>query len=234
MNQRKNDILQGTLAFLIYFLLSSIPIGNFFNVLNVDNTLLENVHFIFIVNIIHELITLIIILFIMRKTFMKCFNDFRHNTKYYLSNYIKYWFIALGLMYLSNFIIIFINNGIAANEQSVRNLFEANPIGTFILAGLIAPILEESIFRLSLYKIIGTKKYNKYIFIILSGLLFGLMHIIGTNPTLLDWLYIIPYSIPGCVFAYTLVKSDNICVPISLHAIHNIFALVLQAILMFS
>ena len=27
--------------------------------------------------------------------------------------------------------------------------------------------------------------------------------------TITDYLYIIPYSIPGCVFAYTLVKSKT-------------------------
>ena len=133
-------------------------------------------------------------------------------------------------MYVSNFIIIFITKDIAQNEQGVRALFAANPILTFILASLLAPILEELVFRLSIYKIIG--KY-KYLYIILSGLIFGSMHVLGNVSTWTDWLYLIPYSIPGCVFAYTLVKSDNIFVPISLHFIHNTFALLMQVIATF-
>ena len=36
---------------------------------------------------------------------------------------------------------------------------------------------------------------------------------------------------PGCVFAYTLTKSDNIFVPISLHMLHNTLMIVLQFVI---
>ncbi len=227
MKNTKN-ILKGVLALLTYFILSNCAIS-LLNIMHIDYSKWnENTKYLF--NIGYELIILIIIIFILKDTVYNNFKIYIRNVKEYLSKYIQYWFIALGLMYVSNFIIIFITKDIAQNEQSVRALFEANPILTFVLASLLAPLLEELVFRLSIYKIIG--KY-KYLFIAVSGLIFGSMHVIGNVSVWTDLLYLIPYSIPGCVFAYTLVKSDNIFVPISLHFIHNTFALLLQVVAIF-
>ena len=55
---------------------------------------------------------------------------------------------------------------------------------------------------------------NKYLFIAISGLLFGSLHIIGNINAWYDILYIIPYSAPGIIFAYI-----NIC-PIFNMAVH--------------
>ena len=71
------------------------------------------------------------------------------------------------------------------------------------------------------------------LFILLSGLVFGSMHVIGTCEHLIDLLFIIPYSIPGFIFAYCHVKSKNIFVPISLHLIHNSLMMILQIVLLF-
>ena len=132
-------------------------------------------------------------------------------------------------MYAVNTILFMFNGDIAKNEQGVRELVKGNPFIMIILAIIIGPILEELIFRVSIYKIIG--KY-KWLFIISSGLLFGSMHVLGEATTLIDYLYILPYGIPGSFFAYTLYKSNNSFVPISLHIIHNTFALILQFIAM--
>lgn len=227
MKNSKN-VLKGFLALISYFILSNCAI-EILNIMNIDySKWSDNAKYLF--NIGYELLILIIIIFILKDTVLENFKIYIKNIKEYLSKYIKYWFIALGLMYVSNFIIIFITKDIAQNEQGVRALFEASPILTFILASILAPILEELVFRLSIYKMIG--KY-KYLFIIISGLMFGSMHVLGNVSNWTDWLYLIPYSIPGCVFAYTLVKSENIFVPISLHFIHNTFALLMQVLATF-
>lgn len=227
MKNTKN-VLKGLLALITYFILRNCAIS-ILNIMNVDySKWSENTKYLF--NIGYELLILIIIIFILKDTVLSNFKNYIRNIKEYLSKYIKYWFIALGLMYLSNFIVIFITKDIAQNEQGVRELFATSPILTFILASLLAPMLEELIFRLSIYKVIG--KY-KYLFIIISGLIFGSMHVLGNVTAWTDLLYLIPYSIPGCVFAYTLVKSDNIFVPISLHFIHNTFALLMQMLATF-
>ena len=96
------------------------------------------------------------------------------------------------------------------------------------MAIIFAPILEELVFRLSFRNMFKTD----IIFIIASGLFFGFMHVSSPN-SLLELIYIIPYSIPGIVFAYTLTKSKNIFVPISLHFVHNTIMMIFQFIIMF-
>lgn len=219
------EIFKGILGFILFFILSYLP-TIIFDILNIDTTN-WNANLVYLFNIFFELLIVFVIALIFRSTIINNFKEYFSKPKEYLSKYIKYWFLALTLMYVSNFIIILITKDIAANEQSVRDLFQANPFFTFILAALIAPILEELVFRLSVYKVL-----NKipYVYIVISGLIFGAMHIVGTVDHWTDILYLVPYSIPGCIFAYTLVKSNNIFVPISLHLIHNTFALLIQVI----
>ena len=133
-------------------------------------------------------------------------------------------------MGLSNIIITnFTTTMTSENQQSVIDLLGQAPIYTIIVTTLIAPILEELVFRLSFRKIF---KHTNILFIFFSGLLFGLMHVLGSLENLIDLLFIIPYSIPGFMFAYLYTKEKNIFLPISLHFLHNSVMMILQLILM--
>ena len=121
-------------------------------------------------------------------------------------------------MLISNLLIqTFVSKGIADNEQNIREMFNSTPIYIFFSAVIYAPLMEELTFRLSIRKIFS----NRWLFIIISGLLFGSLHVLTSFNDITDLLYIIPYSAPGFAFAYMLDKYDNICVPISFHLIHN-------------
>lgn len=228
MENDKKSIIKGFLALLTYFIISL----NIKDILGIFNISLENWsrNNIFIFNIVYEFTLLLIIFLILKDKIIKDFKIYSKNIKSYIKKYIKYWFLAMLLMYISNILISLINNSIPQNEESVRQLFDINPILTCILACIIAPLLEEFVFRLALYEIL---KKKKWIFIIISGLLFGSMHVLGNITDVTELLFIIPYSIPGCVFAYTLIESDNIFVSSSLHFIHNTFAMILQIIASF-
>ena len=91
---------------------------------------------------------------------------------------------------------------------------------------IVAPVLEEMTFRRALNGLIK----NKWIFIILSGVIFGLLHIIGSYKSPMDLLYIIPYGSMGCAFAYLLSKTDNITLPIIIHMMHNTILVLMQII----
>ncbi len=224
---KRYDVFLGILAIFLYFFLSLFSglIISLFGI-NVEN-LSETSKYV--ISLLYEAIILIIIILVHFKTLKLDFKTYKSNIKYYLKTYIKYWLFALIAMYIANTILFIIGGSIAKNEQGVRELIKGNPFIMIILACIVGPILEELIFRISLYKIIG--KY-KWLFIILSGLIFGSMHVLGEAKTIIDYLYIIPYGIPGSFFAYTLYKSNNSCVPISLHIIHNTFALLVQFIAM--
>lgn len=177
-----------------------------------------------------EFLFIVFISFIFRKDLIKNFKDFFKNINTYIQKYIKYWFCAYGLMIISNFLIITLfPDSVATNQEIANSTFQKAPVYMFISAALFAPIVEEIIFRLSLRKIFK----NDTLFIIISGLVFGSLHVIGSFEKVVDLIYIIPYSIPGLIFAYTLVKSKNIAVPISLHFFHNSFTMIMQAVLTF-
>lgn len=180
--------------------------------------------------ILYEVILTLIIVYIYRKDFIPNFKKFLKNNIKYFKKYIKYWFIMLGLMITSNAIItMFTTTMTSENQQTIVDTLQQAPIYTFILTVFVAPILEELVFRLSFTKIF---KHTNILFIFFSGLFFGGMHVLGTLSNTIDLLFIIPYSIPGFIFAYVYSKSKNICIPMSLHFIHNGIMMSLQIFLL--
>lgn len=131
---------------------------------------------------------------------------------------LKYWLIGLFGMIISNFLInLLVPQSIAGNEQAVQQMLDATPILTFISAAVLAPIIEELVFRKSLKDIFKTK----WLFVLTSGIVFGLLHVIFSLNSAWDLLYAIPYASLGISFAYILQKTDNIYAPIIVHFIHN-------------
>lgn len=215
----------GILAIIVYLFLPYLePIP--FNLLGINlKTVPVIVKTIYL--IVFEFLIVMILLSIFNNKIERDFNDLKKNHKEYFTTYIKYWFLVLFLMMVSNSIIMLINHGdMATNEETVRQTFKLAPIYTFLSAVIYAPITEELVFRQSIRNIIK----NDTLFIILSGLIFGSMHVLPSYQMPMDLLYLIPYSIPGWVFAYTLKKSDNIFVPMGLHFIHNGILMSLQCL----
>ena len=225
-NNRKSFI--GIGVFLLYFFATQLQALPFW-LLNVNTETLPQ--FVKVIYMIAFQIVLIgIIAYIFRNDLKENFEDLKKNHQSYFKEYLKYWFIALGLMMISNLIIMLFKPGeIAGNEAAVREMFNSTPIYAFISAVVFAPLLEELVFRKSFRYMFN----NDTLFVLASGLVFGAFHVIGSFESFFDLLYIIPYSIPGLVFAYTLVKSKNIFVPMSLHFIHNGILMSLQFFLMF-
>lgn len=166
-----------------------------------------------------------ILLLIYNKKIANDYKDIKKNHSKYFSKYLKYWLICLFVMMTSNLIInLLFTNNIPTNEQAIRDTFNISPFYIFFEAVLFAPIVEELVFRLSFKKIFS----NKWVFVILSGLVFGSMHVFNDFHTFSDLLYIIPYSTPGIAFALMLKDSDNILVPMSFHFLHNGILISLQ------
>ncbi len=227
-NNLKNALI-GIGVILLYLVASSIP----YDILRIFKINYNDLNIIFkqIYMILYQLILTLIIIYIYRKDFIPNFKDFVKNNIEYFKKYIKFWFIALGLIILSNYIITpFTTSNVSENQQAIVGLLNKIPIYTFIITVIIAPILEESVFRLSFRKIFA---HNNVLFILISGLVFGSMHVLGSLSNTIDLLFIIPYSIPGMIFAYCYTKSNNIFIPISLHFIHNGFTMLCQILLIF-
>lgn len=222
----KNFIV-GISIILTYFLLPSIIDGvtYFLSGTNISDNLS------IILSLLTNILTTSVILLIFNKKITKDFIDLKKNHKEYFSKYFKFYLIGLAVMYISNAILIFgFDGGIAGNEESIRNLLGVYPIYIYISAVIFAPSIEELVFRGAIKNIIP----NKILFIIISGFIFGGLHIIGNVSNFIDFLYIIPYSSLGVAFAYIYSKTDNIFVTMLLHTMHNGILVALQiAVLLF-
>lgn len=149
---------------------------------------------------------------------------FIRNFKTYLPFIIKRYFIMLGLMLLVGIPIVLINNGNTSSNQAALNvIFKKLPFFALVLSTIYAPFVEENVFRLSLFKLFK----NKTVFIVISGFLFGALHMIDKFTSFYDLLYIFQYATLGICLAKAFADSKNIFVPISMHFIQNFIAAIL-------
>lgn len=166
--------------------------------------------------ILIDLSFMLILYIIFRKELNRELIKYFKNFKDYFGFGFKCWIFGLLIMMISNIIIQLIYPSTADNEAAIQNALTIMPIYIAFSSCIFAPFAEEIIFRKSLRKVFN----NDVLFIIFSGLLFGLVHNL-TNLNSLGLLYIIPYGSFGAVFAYMYVKTNNIFSSITFHFIHN-------------
>lgn len=215
MNKKINNFMFFIGLFLLYTIYSSVmilllkKIGFDISKMNLHS---KNSWLILI-----DISLMIITYFIYRKDINHELKKYFRHFKKYFSFGFKMWLLGLILMAASNVLIhIFYPLASASNEDAVQKALLKAPIYTAFSACVFAPFMEEMVFRKSLRKVFSID----LVYIIISGLLFGLAHNISVlgEP---DMIYIIPYGLFGCVFAYTYVKTNDIFVPITFHMIHN-------------
>ncbi len=201
------------LLFLFNDLFYLIPLS----ILKIDyNSLSYNTESI--LSLVGSICTALIIFIIYRKYLKSKIIDYKANFKKYMDIGFKYWMIGLVSMFVSNILIsLFSPVHEANNEALVQEMLKQAPFITFISAALVAPFLEEMLFR----KSFGDIFKNKKIMVIASGILFGLLHVVFSMETSWDLLYVIPYGMLGYGFACSLEKTDNVYVPMTFHIIHN-------------
>ena len=131
------------------------------------------------------------------------------------------------IMAVSNLVITYIlNKGIAGNEQEVRNYIDSFPLFMIFNTVIYAPLTEELTFRKSFKTAIN----NKWLYVLTSGLVFGMVHISSYITNWTDLIYLIPYGSLGISFALLYHKTNNIYSTINMHAMHNLLAVVVYLI----
>lgn len=168
-----------------------------------------------------------ILIWIYRKEFFRDFRSYFSNFGKNFEVSFKYWLVGFGVMYASNLFITFVlNKELAGNEETVRGYLNVMPFVMNFNAVICAPVSEEITFRKSFKDIFP----NKWLFALMSGLVFGLLHVASYIGTFSDFIYIIPYGALGFVFALLYYKTDNIFSSITVHSMHNLLATLLVLI----
>lgn len=222
----KEKILQLILIFILFYfntIFQYIPII----LLKIDIKTMSNACQI-LLNLFSNLCILTILFAIYRKDLKEYFKKFIKNLYSNLDTAIKYYLLGLLGMIITNlFINVVLKGGGSNNEKIVQDMISNMPYLMIIVAGIIAPIIEEIVFRktyLDAFK-------NKYLYFFLSSFIFGMMHVVSTDiNTLIDVLYFIPYTCLGLSFAVMDYKEENIFPSICMHIFHNTLLIILSII----
>lgn len=132
-------------------------------------------------------------------------------------SFICIFFICTAAMYISSFIGSFITLGIAFIKGKelvnpvVDVMLNSNYILTLIYAVIVAPIIEELIFRKFLLN--KLRRFGDVPAILMTGIAFGLFHM-----NLSQFFYA---TVLGFIFAYVALKTNTIRYSILLHMMIN-------------
>lgn len=216
-------IPKSLLAISLFFSISMfnfIPIL-FFNIDTNNITINDKI----LITLLNDIILMTILIFLYRKELIIDFKKLKENFNEIFDTSFKYWFLGLILMMISNIVIkVFFPVAVSGNENTVQSLIKANPLALLITAGFIGPIIEELVFRTSIRDIFK----NKWLFVFISALIFGFLHVIFAFENIIDLIYMFPYFFLGLFLAYMVEKTDNNFSSIMMHIFHNTFLVLLS------
>lgn len=172
--------------------------------------------------IISYIFIFLMVTFIFRKDLKRDFSYFKKYFREYDSYVFKMYGKSLVILFILS-ISIKLTTGInnATNQETLNELFVKTPILISLLSIIYAPVAEELLFRGVFRKVIN----NKWLFIILSGFLFGVAHVIDDFQSIEELLYIFVYSSLGCFLAAVYYKTNNLCANIYFHFIQNFISI---------
>lgn len=145
--------------------------------------------------------------------------------------------IVYGLSIVSNIIVMALlaffgqKQMSSENQQLVEKLLTNAPLFMTFQAVVLAPILEELLYRGLLFRTLYSR--NKNMAHVISAFLFGFSHIYSGlfSGDITQIIHIIPYMSMGFAFSYAYEKRKNICVPIIMHMLNNLISTLLSALL---
>lgn len=172
----------------------------------------------FYINLLVYAAILVIMILCFRKQLVHDFKIFKEYFREYMTLTVKTWLKSLVVTMIIGIILSIVTNTSQSNNQeNLQTMFGVYPIFIALLSMLYAPFAEELLFRGVFRKFIK----SKYLFIITSGVLFGLLHVIDDSKTLSEFSYVLVYSSLGMFLASLYYKTNNLFTNISFHFLQN-------------
>ena len=228
MKEKIIDFIKLTFSFLIFMYFSAFIsfILKYFG-FNVSNlSLLSKTLF----NLGISMLMTIIMIMLYRRELINDFKEFKYNWKSKVLFALKLFGIFMLFKLLSSYVmtlfstIFNIEQITSENQTTINDLLGRFPILMGMSAIIFAPFYEEVLFRLGFKKCIPNKK----VFILVSGLLFGLIHIFPTDLHLgVALIQSIPYVSMGLCLAYFYSKYENIFYSILVHFYNNLLSVII-------
>ena len=196
-------------ACLLLFFFSQIIWGSFISTEIIGTT----------ITIIFYLMMICFSIVVFKDKFREDFKLFRTNFK----EYMNYILPKMAIFYIIFAVVSFIAISITKSTATNQSLLEEMPLLLSLpLAIIYAPIVEETLFRGCIRRFITNDK----VFIIVSGIIFGLLHTVFAESDILNMIVLaIPYGVMGCFLAYIYVRTNNMFSNITCHALNNMVAM---------
>lgn len=181
-----------------------------------------------ILELLLALIVSSIVMAVYYKEVKKDFGHFKKNLDKNITYIIKMFLIFMVVKYIISVLSVLLMMGIgydttsmtSANQSTIEEYVKSFPWIMVFTTSFVAPLYEETLFRLGFKKVIK----NKIAFILISGFIFGLMHIFplaeGVD-LILGLLQSITYVTMGIFLAYSYQKTNNIFTSIGIHFLNN-------------
>lgn len=228
MDNLKKSLLRILLAIVVFFY-TSIPVLVILRTIgmNISST---NYKSLVVYDFISSFIVMILISFIyfdllksdLKKIKEKCDNKFVN----YLKNIMVGFLDLLAIKYISAVVVTIVSTILGVevsasdNQAIIEKMVNSLPLLITLSASFFAPVSEEVLFRGGIRKLMN----NKGVFITVSGLIFGLMHVTDNIVFILEILFI------GMIVNYILNnKSNDRLVKLSVMAI--VLVLVLSGVI---
>jgi len=182
----------------------------------------ESSMFYTVVGFLPVFITGSLFLFIDKAAFSYDWQRFKKIWKKQLGQIVTGFFMVYASLLVAQFILIELGvDTTSENELTIQGLFNnSNPfqlLMLFLLLCVFTPITEEIVFRKILYNFVQPRTSNA-IAILVSGAVFGLMHVISYG----DFIQAIPYVFMGLTFGFIYYRSKkNIFVTMGVHFLNN-------------
>lgn len=159
--------------------------------------------------------------------------EFKPITMVDVSNTLFYAIIILIGNYVITYAHVLFNGTpakIANNQATLNTLVTPHLIlGLVILVLIVAPIIEEIMFRGVLINMV-LGQFSFWTKVVVSGVAFGLFHVIGTSFQLTALLQ---YSFMGMVLGYSFLKTNRLQSSMMLHFTNNFIAVVPMIAMLF-
>lgn len=228
MKDNVKNIFKLIISFVLFFNLSLV-IVYIFKLVGINYSDFNYIDYACL-NTFIELIMFVVVILFYKKYLKKDLVLFKLNKKDYIKKIISYFLIFLvvkyGIALFSSLLLVMLGSDLVTseNQEAVVNLAKTLPFMMMISTSLLAPFVEEGIFRLGIRKVIN----NKYLFILVSGLIFGFMHIFPTElPIYVALIESLNYVTMGLLLAYIYNETDNIYVVVIIHALNNLLSMLM-------
>ena len=170
-------------------------------------------------------ILLFIVVLLLRKEIVRDFKAFIHNFSTYNNFAVRGFFWIMILNVITGIVVHILAKEQADNQAALNEL----PLWFMIIFGtFIGPFVEEGVYRGILGKIIK----NKVVFVIVSALLFGAMHVVSITSlpeSPAQYWFLIQYCGLGIILALNYSKTKNIFSSFMVHMLMNGVATALTA-----